>query len=184
MEITKPYIDGLLVIQPKVYSDARGYFYESFRKETLLNYGVDADFVQGNISKSKKDTIRGLHYQAGKHAQGKLCQAITGKVLDVALDIRFNSPTFGKYFSLELSEENHTMIWIPPGFAHGFSVLSDEAIFLYKCTAYYSKEDERAILYNDPDLNVEWQVKNPVVSEKDMKAKLFKEITKDFEYRE
>jgi dTDP-4-dehydrorhamnose 3,5-epimerase len=182
MEISKTDIEGLLVIKPKVFTDSRGYFFESFRKETLLKYGVNADFVQGNISKSRKNAVRGLHYQVGKNAQGKLCQVITGKVLDVALDIRFNSPTFGKYFSLELSEENHTMVWIPPGFAHGFSVLSDEVIFLYKCTAYYSKEDERAILYNDPDLNINWKIDNPVVSEKDMKAKLFKDIDKDFIY--
>jgi dTDP-4-dehydrorhamnose 3,5-epimerase len=180
MVITKTDIDGLLVVQPKVFSDERGYFFESFRKEILTGHQVNSDFVQGNISKSKKNTVRGLHYQVGKHAQGKLCQVITGKVLDVALDIRFNSPTFGQHFSLELSEENHTMIWIPPGFAHGFSVLSDEAIFLYKCTAYYSKEDERAILFNDTDLNIDWKVEVPVVSDKDMNAKLFKDINRDF----
>ena len=180
MEITRTDIEGLLVVQPKVFSDERGYFFESFRKEILSGHQVNGDFVQGNISKSKKNTVRGLHYQVGKHAQGKLCQVITGKVLDVALDIRFNSPTFGQHFSLELSEENHTMIWIPPGFAHGFSVLSDEAIFLYKCTAYYSKEDERAILFNDADLNIDWKVEAPVVSDKDMNAKLFKDINRDF----
>lgn len=180
MDITKTDIDGLLVIQPKVFSDERGYFFESFRKEILIKHIANADFVQGNISKSKKNTVRGLHYQVGNHAQGKLCQVITGKVLDVALDIRFNSPTFGKHFSLELSEDNHTMIWIPTGFAHGFSVLSDEAIFLYKCTAYYSKDDERAILYNDPQLNIDWKVDEPIVSDKDLGAKLFRDIERDF----
>jgi dTDP-4-dehydrorhamnose 3,5-epimerase len=180
MDITKTDIDGLLVIQPKVFSDERGYFFESFRKDVLTRTGVDVEFVQDNISKSKINTVRGLHYQVGKNTQGKLCQVISGKVLDVALDIRFNSPTFGKHFSLELSEENHTMMWIPPGFAHGFSVLSDEAVFLYKCTAYYSKQDERSIKYNDSDLNIDWKITNPVVSEKDLQAKPFKEIEKDF----
>ena len=180
MNIIKTGIDGLLVIQPIVYTDERGYFFETYRKETLTGYGINADFVQGNISKSKKNTIRGLHYQVGEFAQGKLCQVILGKVLDVALDIRFNSTTFGKHFSQELSEENHTIIWIPPGFAHGFSVLSDDAVFFYKCTAYYNKEAERTISYNDPDLNIDWKVKNPIVSEKDSKAKLFKDIQKGF----
>lgn len=180
MKIIKTGFEGLLVIQPTVFEDARGYFFESFRKETLAENGIIADFVQGNISKSKRNAVRGLHYQVGNYAQGKLCQVITGKVLDVALDIRFNSSTFGKHFAFELSEENHAMIWIPPGFAHGFSVLSDEAIFLYKCTAYYSKADERAILYNDPDLDIYWKINEPVVSEKDLNAKLFKEIERDF----
>lgn len=123
-----------------------------------------------------------MHYQIGDKAQGKLCKVIYGKVLDVAVDIRFGSPTFGKYFSSELSEENHTQLWIPPGFAHGFSVLSDEAIFAYKCTAAYSKEHERAIIFNDHDLNINWKVDNPIVSEKDLKAPSFKDISKDFIY--
>jgi len=180
MEIIKTDLEGLLVIKPRVFSDNRGYFFESYRKEVLSGYGINAEFVQDNISKSKKNTIRGLHYQVGKHAQGKLCHVISGKILDVALDIRFNSPTFGKHFSQELSEENHSMIWIPPGFAHGFSVLSDEAVFMYKCTDYYSKENERAILYNDPDLKIDWKIEEPVVSKKDFNAKLFNEIDKDF----
>jgi dTDP-4-dehydrorhamnose 3,5-epimerase len=180
MDIIKTDQEGLLLIQPKVFSDSRGYFFESYRKDILTRYGVKSEFVQDNISKSKKNTIRGLHYQVGKYEQGKLCQVISGKILDVALDIRFNSPTFGKHFSQELSGDNHTMIWIPSGFAHGFSVLSDEAVFLYKCTAYYNKESERSVLYNDPDLNIDWKVKDPVVSEKDINAKLFKNIERDF----
>lgn len=181
MDIIKTGLEGLLLIQPKVFSDSRGYFFESYRKDILSRYGVKSEFVQDNISKSKKNTVRGLHYQVGKYAQGKLCQIISGKILDVALDIRFNSPTFGKYFSQELSGDNHKMIWIPPGFAHGFSVLSDEAVFLYKCTAYYNRENERAILNSDPDLNIDWKIKDPVVSEKDLNAKLFKNIDRDFE---
>src|SRR4030067_1261761 len=170
MDIIKTDLQGLLVIHPKVFADRRGYFFESYRKEFL--YGFNFDFVQDNISRSKKNTVRGLHYQVGEFAQGKLCQVISGRILDVTLDIRINSPTFGKHFSQELSEENHVIVWIPPGFAHGFSVLSDEAIFMYKCTAYYSKENERAILYNDPELNIDWKVEEPVVSEKDLDAKL------------
>jgi dTDP-4-dehydrorhamnose 3,5-epimerase len=181
MKITKTDLEGLLVIHPSVFSDSRGYFFESYRKEAFSGYGISHEFVQDNISKSKKNTIRGLHYQVGNYVQGKLCHVISGRILDVALDIRFNSPTFGKHFSQELSEDNHSMIWIPPGFAHGFSVLSDEAVFMYKCTAYYSKENERAILFNDPDLGIDWKIEVPVVSEKDLNAKLFNEINRDFE---
>lgn len=173
-------IKGLLIISPDVFGDERGYFFESFSLKKYEQAGMNFNFVQDNISKSKKGTVRGLHYQVGENAQGKLCQVIKGKVLDVAVDIRFNSPTFGKYYSIELSEDNHTQFWMPPGFAHGFSVLSDEAVFHYKCTEYYSKENERSILYNDPDLNIDWKVETPIVSEKDKLAKLFKDIDKDF----
>jgi dTDP-4-dehydrorhamnose 3,5-epimerase len=182
LEIIKTEIDGLLVIKPKVFGDERGYFFESYNEAVYRDAGIDLCFVQDNISKSKKGTIRGLHYQVGEKAQGKLCKVIYGKVLDVAVDIRFGSPTFGKYFSSELSEENHNQLWIPPGFAHGFSVLSDEAIFSYKCTSLYSKELERAVLFNDTDLDIDWKVSNPVVSDKDLKAKAFKNIEKDFIY--
>jgi dTDP-4-dehydrorhamnose 3,5-epimerase len=180
MKILKTGLEGLLVIQPKVFYDDRGYFYEAFRADLLAELGVKVEFIQDNFSKSKKNTVRGLHYQVGNNAQGKLCQVISGKVLDVALDIRYKSPTYGKHYFHELSEENHTMIWIPPGFAHGFSVLSDEAVFMYRCTAYYSKEDERSILYNDADLNIDWKVGVPIVSGKDLQAKRFTEIDQDF----
>ena len=138
------------------------------------------EFVQDNISRSIKGTLRGLHYQVGEFAQGKLCQVLEGEVLDVAVDIRFGSPSFGKYVSAILSEENHNQIWIPKGFAHGFSVLSEEAIFHYKCTQYYSKDHERSINYADSDLNINWQVTHPLISLKDKEAKLFKDIDKDF----
>jgi len=182
IKVTKTEIEGLLIIEPDVFGDDRGYFLECYRKNGYKDLGVEAEFLQDNISKSQKGTIRGLHYQVGDGAQGKLCQVISGKVLDVALDIRFESPTFGKYFSIALSEQNKKQLWIPIGFAHGFSVLSDEAIFSYKCTEYYSKKDERSILYNDPELNIDWKVNIPVVSEKDLKAKLFKDIEKDFSF--
>ncbi len=182
MEVIKTNIDGLLIIKPDVFGDDRGYFFETYSKSKYAEFGIEEDFVQDNISKSLKGTIRGLHYQVGDKTQGKLCHVIRGKVLDVAVDIRFDSPTFGQYFSIELTGEDKTQLWIPPGFAHGFSVLSDEVLFVYKCTNYYSKPDERAILYNDPQLNIDWKVENPIVSEKDLKAKLFKEIQADFVY--
>jgi dTDP-4-dehydrorhamnose 3,5-epimerase len=180
MEIIQTEIDGVLLIKPKVFSDSRGYFLESYRSDIFNQSGIKTVLVQDNISKSKKGTIRGLHYQTGKMAQAKLCQVISGRVLDVAVDIRFNSPTFGKYFAYELSEENHCQIWIPVGFAHGFSVLSDEAIFYYKCSNYYSREDERSIRFDDPDLGIDWKVENPLISEKDLHSKYFKDIEPDF----
>lgn len=180
MTVEKTNIEGLLLIKPKVFADSRGYFMESYNKARFSEAGLNPEFVQDNISKSKQNTIRGLHYQIGEYAQGKLCSVISGKVLDVAVDIRFGSPTFGKHFAVEISEENQLMLWIPPGFAHGFSVLSDEAIFYYKCTRLYSKEHERSIIFNDTDLNINWHVDKPIVSEKDLQAKSFKEIEKDF----
>ena len=182
MKVIKTNIEGLLIIEPDVFKDNRGYFYESFSREKYKEFNNNSEFVQDNISKSVKGTIRGLHYQVGDKAQGKLCFVISGEVLDVAVDIRFNSPTFGKHYAHLLNSEQKTQIWIPPGMAHGFSVLSDEAIFAYKCTEYYSKEHERAILCNDPDLNIDWKIKNPLVSPKDLQAKRFKDIEKDFIY--
>lgn len=184
MKIEKTFIPDLLIIKPDVYKDDRGYFFESFNFKKYEGYGINLNFVQDNISKSKKGTVRGLHYQVPPKAQGKLCQVIKGKVIDIAVDIRFGSPSFGQHFSIELSEENHIQFWMPPGFAHGFSVLSDEAVFHYKCTEYYSKPDERSILYNDPVLNINWLVDKPVISEKDKSAQLFKNIDKDFIYNQ
>jgi dTDP-4-dehydrorhamnose 3,5-epimerase len=169
-------IPDLFIIEPKIFNDDRGFFFEAFSKKGYEDAGINEKFVQDNISKSNYGTIRGLHYQVGEFAQGKLCQVIFGKVLDVAVDIRFGSPTFGKSFSVELSAEKHNQLWIPPGFAHGFSVLSEEAIIHYKCTDYYNKESERCIVYNDEDLNINWQVKNPIVSSKDILGDNFNSI--------
>lgn len=182
MTVEKTFIEGLLIVKPDIFPDERGFFFESYNKQKYSSLGINSEFVQDNISKSKKGTIRGLHYQVGEFAQGKLCFVLVGKVLDVAVDIRFGSPTYGKYFSYELSQENKNQLWIPPGFAHGFSVLSDEVIFCYKCTALYSKAHERGILYNDPDLNIDWKIENPIVSQKDLSAKKFRDIEKDFIY--
>jgi len=182
MKITETKLKDVLIIEPAVFGDDRGYFFESYSKKKFEEYGVNYEFVQDNISKSKKNTVRGLHYQVGDAAQGKLCEVVLGSVLDVAVDIRFGSPTFGQHVICELSDKNHNLIWIPPGFAHGFCVTSDEAIFHYKCTSFYSPKDERAILYSDADLNIGWGISNPLVSEKDMNAKAFKDIEKDFTY--
>lgn len=182
LKVTKTPIEGLLAIEPKVFEDARGFFYESFNKQRFQEIGIEDDFKQDNLSKSSHGIIRGLHYQVGEFAQGKLCSVIKGRVLDVAVDIRFGSPTFGLYYFIELSEKNKKQLWVPKGFAHGFSVLSDEAIFSYKCTAFYNKESERAIIYNDKKLNINWQVENPIVSDKDKLANNFDEIEKDFIY--
>ena len=183
MKVTKTEILGLLIIQPDVFNDSRGYFFESYNKQRFAEFGIPDNFVQDNISQSKKGTVRGLHYQVGEKAQGKLCQVIEGEVLDVAVDIRFNSPTFGKHFSLILNSETKSQLWIPTGFAHGFSVLSDEAIFSYKCTNYYSKAHERTILFNDPDLKIDWKIENTIVSEKDLTATKFRNIGNDFDYK-
>lgn len=182
MNVIKTELEGVLIIEPDVFQDSRGYFYESFSTKKYSEAGIQAEFVQDNISKSKYSTVRGLHYQVGEYAQGKLCQVLKGKVIDAAVDIRFGSPTFGKHVLAELSDENKRQFWIPPGFAHGFAVVSEEAIFHYKCTAFYSRIDERAIIYNDPDLCIDWHVKEPIVSEKDLKAGLFKDICNDFIY--
>ena len=180
MKVTKTEIPGLLIVQPDVFTDSRGYFFESYNKNRYREFGIPDEFVQDNISKSNKGTVRGLHNQVGEKAQGKLCQVIEGEVLDVAVDIRFGSPTFGKHFSLILNSEKKLQLWIPSGFAHGFSVLSDEAIFSYKCTNFYSKAHERSIHFNDPDLKIDWMIENPIVSEKDLQSANFKGIEKDF----
>lgn len=180
MKVEKTFIEGLLIIKPDVFEDPRGYFFESFNKSRYNEIGINDEFVQDNVSKSSRDTIRGLHYQAGEFAQGKLCMVLHGSVIDVAVDIRFGSPTFGKYFSIELSGKNKNQIWIPPGFAHGFAVTSDNTIFTYKCTSHYNRVSERTIIYNDDDLNIDWQIDTPIVSEKDLKGIPFTDIEKDF----
>ena len=180
MQVEKTFINGLLIIKPDVFEDSRGYFFETFNKNKYEQVGIDADFVQDNVSKSNRGTIRGLHYQVGEFAQGKICSVLKGSVIDVAVDIRFGSPTFGKYFSIELSDKNKIQLWIPVGFAHGFAVKSDDTIFIYKCTSKYHKESERSIIYDDSDLNVNWQIDNPIVSDKDLEGIPFKSIGKDF----
>lgn len=180
MELIKAEIEGILIIKPKVFEDDRGYFFESFRLDDLRYYGITLNFVQDNESKSQKGVLRGLHFQNPPFEQGKLVRVIKGGVLDVAVDIRTESPTYGQTFSHELTEKNKTMIWIPPGFAHGFVTLEKDTIFQYKCTNYYNKESEGSIRWNDPKLGIDWKVKDPVVSEKDAKAPLFKNFESQF----
>jgi dTDP-4-dehydrorhamnose 3,5-epimerase len=182
MKITESKFKGVFIIELDVFTDSRGYFSETFSAKRYKDHGINLDFIQDNISVSKKGTLRGLHYQVSPKAQAKLCYVIKGSVIDVAVDLRFGSPTFGQHLALELSEKNHAQILIPAGFAHGFAVLSDEAIFQYKCSESYSKDHERAIRFDDPDLKINWQIENPIVSDKDRNAKYFKEIERDFNY--
>jgi dTDP-4-dehydrorhamnose 3,5-epimerase len=180
MKIVESKITGLMIIELDVYYDSRGFFTETYNAARYKNHGINADFIQDNISVSLKHTLRGLHYQAPPKAQAKLCQVLKGRVLDIAVDIRAGSPTFGKHLALELSEENHKQIFIPPGFAHGFAVLSDEAIFQYKCSEFYSREHEKTIRFDDPVLNINWGIENPIISEKDKSAEPFIDMKRYF----
>jgi dTDP-4-dehydrorhamnose 3,5-epimerase len=167
MQVIPAAIPDVLLIEPKVFGDARGFFLESWNERAFLKAGIKARFVQDNHSRSARNVVRGLHYQI-KQPQGKLIRVTAGEVFDVAVDIRRSSPTFGKWIGNKLSGENKLMMWIPPGFAHGFSVLSEYAEFLYKTTDYYSPEHERTILWNDPDLAISWQVSGePLLSAND-----------------
>ncbi len=175
MKLLDKIFDAVLVIQPQVFEDNRGYFFESFSYQKINEIGLDAKFIQDNESLStQKGVLRGLHFQNNPFAQGKLIRVIKGSVFDVAVDIRKNSKTYGEHFALELNEENKTMLYIPPGFAHGFVTLRDNTIFNYKCTNYYNKASEDGILWNDKDLNINWGVENPILSEKDENNQLFK----------
>lgn len=170
MKVKETYIPGLLLIEPEVFGDSRGYFFESFSARKFEQQtGVKTGFVQDNESRSSYGVVRGLHLQTGEHAQAKLVRVVEGRVLDVAVDLRKDSPTFGKYFSIELSGENHRQMYIPKGFAHGFSVLSDTAVFQYKCDEYYAPESEAAIAWDDMELNIDWKIpsEDVVLSEKD-----------------
>lgn len=176
MEVEKTGIEGVLLIKPKVFGDARGYFVETWQEQRYKEAGIEFPFVQDNKSKSSKGILRGLHFQK-KHPQGKLVMVTTGAVFDVAVDIRPGSETFGKWYGAMLTEENQYQLWIPPGMAHGFVVLSDIAHFNYKCTDYYHPEDEGSIRWNDPDIAVAWPYEGEVrLSAKDEKAPLFAEI--------
>lgn len=178
MKVRKTDIQDLLVIEPEIYGDSRGYFFESFSKKKFeAATGVQADFVQDNESKSAYGVIRGLHFQKDPHAQAKLIRVVRGKVLDVAVDLRPDSPTYGRYHAEELSEDNHLQMFIPKGFAHGFSVLSDEAVLQYKCDGYYNPESEGGIAWNDPDLNIDWGIpaEKVILSAKDKDRQTLKE---------
>lgn len=180
MRIIQTEIPDLLIIQPKIFEDQRGYFFESYNKKDFFENGITADFVQDNQSLSQKGVLRGLHFQDPPFAQGKLVSVMKGGVLDVALDIRKSSPTYGKYVAIELNEKNKTMFWIPEGFAHGFLTLENDTIFTYKCTNFYNKNSEGCILWNDKDLNINWDIKEPILSEKDKTGIAFKDFVSKF----
>ena len=180
MKIIKTEIEGLLIIKPRVFEDERGCFFESWNKATFENAGLDINFVQDNQSLSSKGVVRGLHFQNPPFAQGKLVQVLKGSVLDVAVDIRENSASYGKHVSILLSGENKTILWIPPGFAHGFLTLENNTMFSYKCSGVYNKESEGSLMWNDTDLNIDWQIKNPIISEKDQNSELFTNFKTQF----
>ena len=173
-------LTDLIVIEPKVFEDDRGYFFESYNKDRFQQAGLFPEFIQDNQSLSQKGVLRGMHLQNQPWAQGKLVRVIKGAVLDVAVDVRKNSETFGKHFSIVLSEHNKTQLWIPPGFAHGFLTLEDETIFYYKCTQLYNKEAETGIRWNCPALNINWGIENPSLSEKDKHLPHWKDFTSLF----
>lgn len=184
MAIIKTEFPGLIIFEPTVLKDSRGYFFESYSERVFNAAGITARFVQDNQSKSSFGVLRGLHYQLNPRAQSKLVRVLSGKILDVAVDIRKGSPTYGKAFSIELSAENNKQLLIPKGFAHGFSVLSETAEVMYKCDEFYNKESEGGIIYNDPSLNIDWQIPadKAIVSEKDLQQPLLLNCKNNFEF--
>ena len=184
MNIIKTEIEGLVIIEPKVFEDARGYFFESFSAQQFKEQVCNTTFVQDNESKSTYGVLRGLHFQKGEYAQSKLVRVVKGAVLDIAVDIRKGSPTFGKYVGVELNEENKRQFFVPRGFAHGFVVLSDEAIFQYKCDNVYAPQEEGSIAWNDADLNIDWKIdlKDVTLSAKDKLSPSLKDSPYLFDY--
>ena len=178
MKFIKTVLDGVVIVEPNIFKDSRGYFFESYNEAEFIKNGITNRFVQDNQSKSSYGVVRGLHCQLGEHAQAKLVRCLSGRVLDVAVDFRRGSPTFGKYVSVELSDENNRQLFIPRGFLHGFSVLSETAVFAYKCDNLYCKESEFSIRFDDPGINVNWQVPADkiIISEKDKIAKRLKDV--------
>ncbi|MCX7395232.1 MAG: dTDP-4-dehydrorhamnose 3,5-epimerase [Planctomycetales bacterium] len=175
MNVLTTDLSGVLIIEPKTFGDSRGFFFESYRQDRYRDAGINADFVQDNCSRSCRGTLRGLHYQLTK-PQGKLVFVTQGEVMDVAVDLRRSSPSFGRSIAILLSEANHRQMYIPAGFAHGFCVTSDSADFCYKCTDYYHPEDERTLLWNDPELKLEWpEIEPEILSEKDRRGILLRD---------
>lgn len=186
MEVIETAIEGVVIIEPRVFADDRGYFYESWNQKEFNEKVRPVNFVQDNQSKSTYGVLRGLHFQKGDHAQSKLVRAVRGTVLDVAVDIRKGSPTFGQYVAVELSEDNHRQFFIPRGFAHGFSVLSETAIFQYKCDNLYCRESEGAVAWDDPDLGIDWRIpaEKVILSPKDAHHPRLKDSEYLFDYQE
>ena len=184
MKIYRTDIEGVLILEPDLFGDARGYFFESFSRQRFEEAAGAVDFVQDNESKSRYGVVRGLHFQRGEAAQAKLVRVVSGTVLDVAVDIRRGSPTFGRHVAAELSGENHRQLFIPRGFAHGFAVLSEEALFQYKCDNYYAPQSEGAIAWNDPQIGIDWRIDpaNVILSEKDSRHPRLDEAPELFDY--
>lgn len=182
MIVEKTNIEGLIILTPNVFADSRGYFLESYNQKSYANIGINEVFVQDNESLSQKDVLRGLHFQAPPFAQAKLVRVIKGAVLDIAVDIREGSPTYGQYFSIVLSEENKKQFYIPAGFAHGFKTIENNTIFSYKCTNFYNKESEGCISWDDQDIQIEWNIKNPILSDKDKLGISLKKFISPFKY--
>ena len=176
MKVTESGIKGVFIIEPDVYEDDRGFFMETFHNERYRKLlGINLDFVQDNISRSSKNVLRGMHFQRN-YPQGKIVKASRGEILDVIVDLRKDSPTYGTWESFKLSEQNKLQVWIPPGFAHGFLVMSDSADFEYKCTEYYHPEDQNCLMWNDPEVAIDWPINNPILSEKDKKGLSLKDL--------
>lgn len=180
MTLTETPLSGLLILQPTVHADERGYFFESFRASLLQQRGYDLRFVQDNESKSNKGAVRGLHLQASPYGQDKLLRVVRGAIFDVAVDVRTASPTYGEYFGIELNEENKTTLFIPQGFAHGFCCLEDNTIVQYKCSNYYNKSSECGVSWSDPDIGIDWPVTDPIVSKKDAELPRLKDFKSPF----
>jgi len=180
MELIETKLSGLILIKPRVFEDERGYFFESYNQSFFKNAGYDLNFVQDNQSLSHKGVLRGMHFQNEPHAQGKLVRVITGAVFDVVVDIRKNSPTFGQWFGEELTSKNKLMMYVPPGFAHGFLTLEDNTVFSYKCTNFYNKASEDCLIWNDSDVDINWNFENPQLSAKDLEGKSFKNLNSLF----
>jgi dTDP-4-dehydrorhamnose 3,5-epimerase len=182
MTVTTTAIEGLLILEPRIFPDDRGYFYESYNKQKFADIGIIADFVQDNQSFSQKGALRGLHGQANPFAQGKLVRVLKGRVLDIAVDIRKKSPTYGQHVSVELSGDNHKQFWVPPGFLHGFATLEDDTIFSYKVTNFYDKASEIGVIWNDPSLGIGWGIADTEVllSPKDELLPAFKDFVSPF----
>ena len=178
MNVRETKLKGVLVLEPDVFSDERGFFLETWNSARYENAGIQDSFVQDNVSFSKKGVLRGLHFQYPQ-SQGKLIQVLLGQVVDVAVDIRVGSPTFGQWISFVLSDSNRRQIYIPPGFAHGYCVTSETAVFSYKCTEFYNPENQSGIIWNDPDLNIGWPIKEPVLSPKDTDCPRLKDLPPD-----
>ena len=174
MKATQTTLAGVLLLEPSVFTDSRGFFLESYNKQTMAKLGIVNEFVQDNHSFSRRNALRGLHYQI-RHAQGKLVRAVSGEIFDVAVDLRRSSPTFGRWLAETLSGENKRMLWIPPGLAHGFVVVSEDAHVLYKASDYYDAASERTLAWNDPDLKIDWELRAPpIISEKDKRGLPFR----------